>query len=272
MKLLDWLERRLSPYAIPHITLLLILGQVVVFVVSMSQQGNGGGVTLLENIKLKPNLVMAGEWWRVLTFLIVPPRTNPIFMFFAWYLFYLMGSALENVWGTFRFNVFLLIGWLASVAAAFLAPEQLASNEFLYGTVFLAFARFYPDFIINLFFILPIKIKWLALITWVGYAVAFVTADFWVNRVLIIAAVLNYILFFWRDHWTAAYDHRRRLKFATKAAKTKAITHQCVVCGRSSADEPKTAFRYCSQCAGQQCYCPDHIRNHEHVAEVAKTE
>lgn len=272
MKLLDWLERRLSPFAIPHITLLLILGQVVVYVVNMSQQGNGGGAPLLENIVLVPNLVMAGQWWRVLTFLIMPPPTNPIFAFFAWYLFYLMGSALENVWGTFRFNVFLLVGWVASVAAAFFfAPAAVAGNEFLYGTVFLAFARFYPDFILNLFFILPVKIKWLALLAWLGYAVAFITGD-WPAKGLILAAVLNYILFFWRDHWTAAHDHRRRLKFATKTAKVKAIVHQCRVCGRSSADEPKTAFRYCSQCAGQQCYCPDHIRDHEHVVEPVKTE
>ncbi len=271
MKLLDWLERRLSRFAIPNITLLLILGQVVVYVVSWPQMRPDGGAPLLDNIELVPNQAMAGEWWRVLTFLIFPPITNPLFAFFAWYLFYLMGTALENVWGVFRFNVFLLIGWVASVAASFLAPAEVASNAFLYGTVFLAFARFYPEFVINLFFILPIKIKWLALLMWLGYAARFVTGS-WVDKVLIIAAVLNYILFFWRDHWTAAHDHRRRLKFATKSAKVKAIVHQCVVCGRSSADEPKTSFRYCSQCAGQQCYCPDHIRDHEHVAEPVANE
>jgi len=49
--------------------------------------------------------------------------------------------------------------------------------------------------------------------------------------------------------------------------RAKPIQHECRVCGLTSGMAPKTAFRYCSQCAGQQCYCPDHLRDHEHVTE-----
>ena len=56
---------------------------------------------------LVPEAVVAGDWWRVFTFLFVPPATNPIFAFFGWYLFYLMGSTLEAQWGAFRYNIYL---------------------------------------------------------------------------------------------------------------------------------------------------------------------
>ncbi len=272
MKLLDWLEERLSPLAIPHLTLMLIIGQAVIYLATLPQTMAGELAPLLQNIALVPAKVLDGEVWRLFTFLLDPPRTNILFAFFFWYLFYLMGTALEETWGTFRYNLFLLVGFVASVAAAFLLPsirEQPVSNYFLYGSVFLAFARFFPDFVINLFLILPIKIKWLALMAWIVYALTFVSGTN-AERVLVLAAVANYVLFFWRDHYRQFKDHRRRLDFATKAnvgAAATRMVHACVVCGRSSVDEPRTAFRYCSQCSGQKCYCPDHIRNHEHVVE-----
>ncbi len=277
MTLLDWLERRLSPLAIPHLTLMLIIGQVVIYLVTQSQLMAGQPAPLLENIALIPSQVLNGEVWRVFTYLLDPPRTNPLFAFFFWYIFYLMGTALETTWGTFRFNVFMLVGFVASVAASFVLPDVRdvpASNYFLYGSVFLAFARFYPDFTLNLFLVLPIKIKWLALIAWIIYAINFVTGTN-SERVLIVAALANYFLFFWRDHLTRLKDHKRRLDYAAKmnaSAGKGRIVHTCAVCGLSSADEPRTAFRYCSQCDGQRCYCPEHIRNHEHVVERVNVE
>ena len=97
--------------------------------------------------------VLDGEVWRLVTFLFDPPATNLIFAFFFWYLFYLMGTTLETSWGTFRYNVFLLIGYrgvggggICAVLSRGRARIMPASNGFLYGTVFLAFARLYPDF------------------------------------------------------------------------------------------------------------------------------
>ena len=98
----------------------------------------------------------------MLTFVGEPPTTNLLFAFFFWYLFYLMGTVLESTWGAFRYNVYLLVGWAATVAVAFLQPNAPASISFLQASVFLAFAYLYPDFQILLFFILPVKVKWLA--------------------------------------------------------------------------------------------------------------
>ena len=141
--------------------------------------------------------MLHGEWWRLITYLFDPPRTNAIFAFFAWYIFYLMGTTLETTWGLFRYNLYLAIGYFASLAFAFLCwfatgvPGQAATNGFLYGSVFLAFARLFPDFELQLFFILPIKIKWLALLTWIGYGWTMVAADTWLTRAMVVAAVLE---------------------------------------------------------------------------------
>jgi hypothetical protein len=184
----------------------------------------------------------------------------------------------------------LLAGYVANVAAAFLASfvlgQQLgdaaadpslrfasiyAPNHFLYSSLFLAFARLYPDFIMNLFFVLPIRIKWLALLMWLGYAYQLATGD-WTSRMLVLATILNYLLFFGPDHLRELRHGRRRRSFQAKASKALSpATHTCVVCGLSSDEQPRTLFRYCSKCTGQRCYCPEHIRDHEHMTAEEPT-
>src|SRR5512135_659465 len=189
MSLLNKLERKLRRYAVPNVTLYLIIGQALFFLFAIS------GRFILERVVLIPDRVMMGEWWRLITFLFIPPLTNPIFAFFAWYLFYLMGSALEGHWGAFRYNLFLLIGYLVTVAAAFLFPWSAATNLFIGGSVFLAFAYLYPEFEILIFFILPVKIKWLALLTWIGYGYQLIAGS-WGTRLQVLASVSNFLIFF----------------------------------------------------------------------------
>ena len=148
MAILDRLERRFGRWAVANVTIFLIAGQVAVYVVEKLRPGG------LPNLALVPNLVLQGEVWRLFTFILEPPLTNPFWAFFFWYVFFFMGSTLEQSWGTFRYNVYLLIGWIATVGASFLVPDAPASVEFLQGSVFLAFAWLYPDFTFYLFFIL----------------------------------------------------------------------------------------------------------------------
>ncbi len=273
MSLFARLQRRLGPLAIPNLTAVLIAGQVIMYVASAATvKPGGGGVPLLARISLLPDKVLEGEVWRLVTYLFAPPTTNIIFLFFAWYLFFLMGTAIEREWGTFRYNVYLGVGYLASVAASFVywftvgVPDVAAGNAFLYGTVFLAFARLYPDFVLQLMFILPVKIKWLAWAMWAVYAWNFVTAEQWMSRLMIVAAVANYLLFFGRDIWRDLRQGHRRMKYQARTLHaTKRIVHKCHVCGLTSDQSPQTQFRYCSKCDGQCCYCPEHLQNHEHV-------
>jgi hypothetical protein len=276
MSLLARLESKFGRYAVPNLTVFLIVGQVLAYAAGMAPAAPGRA-PVLDSISLVPDKVFAGEWWRVVTFLFDPPRTNAIFAFFAWYLFYLMGTSLEATWGAFRYNIYLAIGYWASLAAAFLAWFVLgglglpADNVFLYGSVFLAFARFYPEFVLNLMFILPVKIKWLAWLMWAVYAWNFVTAPTWLPRMMIVAAVLNYLLFFGRDIWRGIKHSHRRMRFQARTqpgrvgGKSGQIVHTCRICGLTSKDSPRTPFRYCTKCDGDCCYCLEHLDDHEHV-------
>jgi hypothetical protein len=271
MSILSRLNAKFGRYALPNLTVVLIVGQVLMF---LTQQLNPGmqGFQMLERIRMYPDRVLAGEYWRVITFLFVPPTTNLIFAVFFWYMFYLMGTTLEVTWGAFRYNVYLLIGYVASIASAFgvhFAHGALAgvpaSSGFLFGSVFLAFARFFPEFTLYVMFVIPIKIKWLAMLQWLGYGYAFLFGD-WMERAMIVASVANYLLFFGHDIWLSVKQGHRRLGFHARALRTPPrIVHACRTCGITSDDAPHMQFRYCSKCDGDSCYCPAHLREHEHV-------
>jgi hypothetical protein len=258
MDLLNSLERKFRRWAIPNITLYLILGQVLFFVIALS------GRFILGRVVLVPELVLSGEWWRLITFVFVPPLTNPIFAFFAWYLFYLMGSALEGHWGAFRYNLFLLVGYLMTVTVSFLVPYSAATNIFLAGSVFLAFAYLYPEFQLYIFFILPVKIKWLAILTWIGYAYQILVGS-WSTRLMVLASIGNFLLFFGKDIYLTIRMGRRRMTAQVREYSSKKEPfHRCAVCGITDLSHPQMEFRYCSECGGLG-YCKDHIFNHEHV-------
>lgn len=263
MPLLDKLERMFGRLAISNLSLYLVIGQVFVLL--------GRLLNLVDVSKLLfvPALVLQGEWWRALTFMAVIPLPDStlgfVFTAFGWYLFYMMGNALELFWGAFRFNLYLAISFALTVALAFITPYSLVTNLFILGSVFLAFAYLNPDFELVLFFILPVKIKWLALIAWAWNVVTFVRGGL-ADRLQIGASVLSFFVFFGADMIrTLRQGRRTAVRRAEKAVEQVKPRHVCFVCGKTDRTHPQLDFRYCSKCAGDQCYCPEHIQNHEHV-------
>lgn len=262
---IDKLERALGRLAIPNLSLYLIMGQVFFVLGTMMK--------LIDPAKADFAAVdlLNGEWWRVITFMFVVPVPPPdrlmafMFLAFGWYLFYLMGSALETHWGAFRFNLFLLVSYMLTVAFSFITPGYAVTNLFILGSVFIAFAYLNPDFELLLFFILPLKIKWLALLTVVLGAFRFVGGPLSI-RLQTIAAVITFLLFFGGDMLrTLRQGGRARARQAQREATVAQARHVCHVCGKTDRSDPQFDFRYCSKCAGDQCYCPEHIQNHAHV-------
>lgn len=264
MRLLNRLERRFGRFAIPHLTLLIMVGQGAAFCLGVAD------LNFLDRLELVPSAVIGGEYWRLATFVFYPFTMRPLFFFIALMVFHLMGNALEQSWGTFRYNVFLLVGYLATVGAAFAVPELRnlpMANAFVYGTVFLAFAWLYPEFVFRLMFILPVKVKWLAWITWALYGYRFLTGTN-TDRILILAAVANFLLFFGRDIIDHIRSRQRRMRQRMEAAAASGKGrpfHTCRACGMTDQDNPQLDFRYCSQCDDNACYCEEHIRDHEHI-------
>ena len=260
MNLLDKLERKLGRYAIPNLTVYLIAGQSFFYVLYLT------GKLGRETTVLSAGLLMEGEWWRLLTLPFDPPRQGPLFVIFAWYIFYIMASALEGHWGSFRYNCFLLTGYLLTVGVAFITPAYPVSNTFLAGSVFLAFAFLFPDFELLLFFVLPVKVKWLALLAWLGYGFQFLFGG-WPTRLLVLAAIGNFLLFFGGDlRWLLKSGRRQVVKKAGRFSRREDEPfHRCTVCGITDKSHPQMDFRYCPECEGQCGYCQEHVFNHEHV-------
>jgi len=258
MKFLDRLERRFGRFAIPNLTFYLVGGQGLALLFSL------GLPELASNMALIPSAVMDGQWWRLLSFLFTPPFGNPIFAIFALYLLWFMGNALEAQWGAFRYTLYVLLGMLTAIAAAFLFPFGVATNVYITGSIFLAFAWLYPEFQLLLFFILPVKIKWLAWLTWAGYAWGLITGD-WMTRALIVASIGNFLAFFGGELYVSArYGHRKMKKQATAAVARDKPRHLCAVCGVTDLSDKTMEFRYCTKCDPPVQYCMTHLGDHQH--------
>ncbi len=152
-----------------------------------------------------------------------------------------------------------------TIVASFVFPYVPASNAYILASIFLAFATLFPDYQIFLFFILPLRVKWLALATWLFYGYECYAGGL-PAALLIAASVANFLLFFGRQIFTQArYGHRQVRKQAHAIAAKNTPLHVCQVCGISDKTHPTMDFRYCTKCEPPLAYCQDHLRNHEHV-------
>ncbi len=256
MSFLNQLERRFGWIAIPNITLYIIIGQVIVFTLQTFANYP------MEAIALIPAKVAEGEVWRLLTFIVYPPMVwHPIFLIFAWFILWMMGSSLEQIWGSFRYTLYLLTGLLLTIVAAgftfIVSPYTPLTNLFITTSIFLAFAYVNPNYEFMLFFILPVKVKWLAIITWALLLFSFILGTI-LGKVMILAGIGNFILFFGKEIVTG-FKHRRQVK--ARRAKYEADTvsedepfHKCVVCGITDRDDPNMEFVY----HNGKGYCEEH--------------
>ena len=269
MGLFNRFERALGRFAIPQLALYLIGGQVMFLGFALLGRFD------LERILLVPALILQGEFWRLFTFAFVPPvsgqltMVGAVFLAISWYFFHMISQALENYWGLFRFNLFFLLGWALTVAVSFLTPYQATGYSFFAVSVFLAFAFLNPDFELYLFFILPVKIKWFALVMWLGFAYVLVVGG-WNARLAVLAATGNFLAFFARDIVQRMRTGRQHMQQQVRRSAFRADEdgprHRCVVCGKTDLTDRQLDFRYCSKCGNDECYCAGHIFNHVHTA------
>ncbi|MEG0751325.1 MAG: hypothetical protein RR998_01490 [Oscillospiraceae bacterium] len=189
MKFLYPLERKLGKYAVRNLMLIITVGQLAVFVISFLFPS----LNLIGWMSLSRAAVLQGQIWRLVTFILIPPNTSILFILISLYFYYMIGGALENEWGAFMFNVYYFIGIIGAIAAAFITG--VGDNYYLNMSLFLAFAILYPDFEVLLFYILPIKMKYLAILDAALFLISFIRGP-WSARAAIIASLVNLIIFF----------------------------------------------------------------------------
>lgn len=288
MKFLDKLERRFGKYAIPNLSLILItcygFGYAIMFV----------NRSFLQYLTLNPYLILHGQIWRLVSWIIVPPGGLSIFLLLTLYFYYWLGSTLERTWGVFRYNLYLFSGILFTILGSFLLlgycylvfPEDIAaygasvfftdiigyffssfSTYYVNLSIFLAFALTYPEMQVLQFFIIPVKIKWLGLLDAALTLVAFYNSGA-AGRIIIGASLLNLLIFFVATRnmmQVSPRQIRRRQVFRQEVRRNTGVTrHKCAICGRTELDG-NLEFRFCSKCEGNYEYCQDHLFTHEHV-------
>ncbi|NLP13478.1 MAG: rhomboid family intramembrane serine protease [Clostridium sp.] len=266
MNWIDRLERKYQRFAVRNLTKYLIIGTAFVLILSLFKEFR----EIDQILYLNSSLVLKGQIWRLITFIFVPPFES-IWVVFALYIFYVFGSSLEKFWGSFRFNLYYLIGVLSAILAAFLGGK--VTSEFLNMSIFLAFAYLYPNFKLLLFFILPVKVKYLAWFN-IGFTVISIISRP-ESRITAVLSLANFFVFFGREIYNdwlfpriksaAKRRKRRKFKVITSPVKPSEMVYTCCICGRTSKDYPELKFSYCYKCGSDVEYCQDHLTNHEHI-------
>jgi len=269
-------------FGVPNLILYVVVANVAVYLLDRFSNAS-----LSNLLYFSLDAVMRGQIWRLVAFVLIPDAGGPLSLLISCYFYYWIGTTLERRWGTAKFSCYYLGGMVLTLLGTVLASLAVGASVPLYGAsyvnfaMFLAFAAMWPDAQVLLFFIIPIKIKYLAYLDLAFFAwniVRYLIAGAWYFAVIPIMALLNFVIFFLPELQTllGLRTVQARQTVRQRAAQTKreaqsanAGLRTCAVCGRTNQTNPELDFRYCSRCAGYRCFCSDHIFSHVHFTEDA---
>ncbi len=307
------MERKFGKRAIPHLTAIMIGLMVAGYVMQFIN------ARALEIFTLNPYQILHGQIWRIVTWVLVPPKSFDIFTIIMIFFYFSIGTTLEKAWGDFRYNVYIFGGLLFTLVAAFItyAFYCAAYPSFAIGSmigvyfntyyiclsILLAYAATFPDSVVLLMFVIPLKMKYLGVIygAFLAYDIIMCLRQFPVYGSLcvipviaMIASVANFAVFFFtmRSKVHLSPEQKRRQKEFRRqvleadsrnqarersAEKTKVrregpatvtsigARHRCEVCGRTEISNPELEFRFCSKCSGAHEFCMEHLHTHQHI-------
>lgn len=291
MKLIDKLERKFGGRGIPNLTVYIIACYVAGYFLMMFNPA------VLSMMSLDPAKILHGQIWRLVTWVIYPPSSGNLILFIIAILFfyYPIGTSLERTWGSFRYTLYIFSGLLFTMIAAFLLHfatggyVTIGGVRYILGggvfttyyislSIFLAYAMTYPDMQVLLFFVIPIKMRWMAYVygAMILYSIiSYLRGGLWFMIIPIVASLLNFVIFYFSTKNLYRYNPkeiRRKQQFKKAVAQSRVnpatggITkHKCAICGRTEKDDPNLEFRFCSKCNGNYEYCQDHLFTHQHV-------
>lgn len=267
---------------IPNLMLYITIGNALVYLFTMISRN----YDLYYMLCFDRDLILQGQVWRLITFVFTSVLSygNILFVAIGLLCYFSLGRAIEHIWGTFRFNLYYLVGVLLMDIYCMIFGS-FADATYLNLSLMISYATLFPNAQFVMFFIIPIKAWVLGLVYLVLNLITVITSPFPYNLFPLVTFA-NYFLFFGKDvlnliplSWQVNASRLFRKK---KGKKTGTIpfagsyeaehtsvkapyTHRCTVCGRTDVTDPQLEFRYCSRCNGYFCYCEDHINNHTHV-------
>ena len=299
------LERRFGQYAIPRLMNYIIGGYMIGYLIYVASMMTGR--PLISYLVLDPHWIVQGQVWRLVSWVLLPPIQNVFFEIIMMVFYWQLGTMLEARWGAFRFNLYILGGILCTIIGAFLvygfmffttgisvSLNGYFTTEYINLSIFLAFAISYPDMQVLLYFLIPVKMKWMAIVYGVIVAYQFLMTGL-PGKVAIAASLANFLIFclmsghkttgtFYRSAGPrmgkrfAGFGPGKRSSngpapgaapfggFSSGSDRTMNISrHKCSICGRTDISNPELVFRFCSKCNGNYEYCNDHLFSHKHI-------
>ena len=268
---------------IPNLMLFISIGAALVYLLSMATNSS----ILYEVLCFDRASILKGQVWRLFSYVFTYELGNPLITAISLICYYSLGRAMENIWGTLRFNLYYFCG-LILMDIYCMIFGCFADVTYLNLSLFLGYATLYPDARFLLFFIIPVK-AWIFAMIDLGLMLYGLLLYKFPDNLFSVIALANYFLFFgkdivnifppsWRANASRLFRKKKQKKAAPKVipfpnagsyeASTASVkspyTHCCTVCGRTDITNPELEFRYCSRCSGYRCYCEDHISNHTH--------
>ncbi len=277
---------------IHNLMLYIAIGNLIVWLFSILDAEN----MLYDFLCFNRTLILRGQLWRlfsyIFTYLMDSTGLSLILSLISLLCFYFIGKMLERYWGSFRFNCYYFMGvFLMDLCAMILGGG--ATTYYLNLSLFLAIATIAPDMRFLVFYIIPVKAKYLA---WIDIAitlfdvirglficiVAHAPLPYYCAALLPVIVMLNYVLFLGSEMRNILPDFLKYKKTKTQRSYNRqqytqeaprrtesapGYRHKCTVCGRTDVSNPELEFRYCSKCLGFHCYCMDHINSHVHITE-----
>ena len=206
MRWLDKLERKFGKICIPNLMAYIVITNLFVFLLRLFPNA----IDLTPYLTLVPELVFRGQVWRLITYIFIPPTTSIIWILFTLYFYYIIGSTIESEWGSFKFNVYYFCGMIGTTIAALFFGS--ATGLYINLSLFFAFAELFPDFQFMLFFMIPVKAKYIAWVDWAFFLLNILFAPL-SYKIGALMAIINFFLFFGPNFVRRIKNFFRRRKY-----------------------------------------------------------
>lgn len=297
---MDKMERKYGRYAIPNLTKYLVFAMLIGYLLQVigAPLQSKFGFSIINLFAFDASKILHFQIWRLVSWVLMPPRSNSILMLIFLLCLISMGQVLESCIGTFRMNVYIFGGILLSDIGGILVylfghnyfsllssaggiSLPYLTSYYILLSMFMLLALYLPDATVSLYFVLPISMKWMLVIYIVdlGYElITYFRAGIWIGfglGAVIIFALLNLFIFYYFTKVHVNRKQKERMKQFQEQVQmqqqmqsqkqVRLPKHKCTICGRTEVDSPDLVFRYCSKCVGTHAYCQEHLFTHEHI-------
>lgn len=208
-RLLERIEIRMGRYrGIRNLITIIVAATAVVYLMDLFAPTLG--FYLSSYLSFDRGAILRGQVWRAVTFVITPTQYSFVSIILQLMFLHFTGNMLQSNWGTLRFNLFYFCGIIGSVIAGFITGY--ATSYYINLSILLAVAILYPMMQVNFYGIIPIRMKWLALIDLLFILPGLVNGS-WGERIAIIISLLNVALFFYDRAIRQLKEARRRYEW-----------------------------------------------------------